>query len=407
MVKLVQTTSVDAYRALIDSGMARLHAQQHTEAVAIGLEAIEQDASRAEGHMLIGDANSWLGSLSAAYEAYLRASELAQPGSFVWAKSAHMAYELAHESTIHDRPIGLTHPHWMVDAEKLLQVSEGVIATLGLDQPGAWKMKGDALARCGLSRQAQSAYQRCRHELTGRLQRLSGQRASEDSRVRGEVGVGEAGEDDVGAASSQSCGMATAALEHAMGILTGLVADDEGNPARPLRNWAPPLTPPLTALGSNGRLAGGVADPCSLAWLQQATGDAISTAPTVAPPSSHPMATEAHASVSSFEPLWRPQEALAPPCPPHAYSQSLIFFSPACAPRRALDRRAHPGWPLTPPCTPPVPFTPPVCSQLLSCGDPLTPPIHPQARCPRSGGSWRRSLTKAFSLPFRLAVSHT
>ena len=251
------TAEVEAdaeFSARVDAGTDSL--QQPTKAsiefaCRMAAEAITMHEMRPEGYLLLADCHTWVGHLGPAFWAYVAAFNLARPGSFEWAKAAFMAYDSVHDPTIPDRPADLRLPGWMTDPPRLLRVAEDVIAALGHDQPGAWRMKGDALKALGEERRADSAYQRARHELAARLRALGGVQ-EEPEAVRGDDGDGGAGD----GTPRRPYGHVSAMLEHAMGNLPAIAGDGDGNPSYPLRNVAPMQSPPLRMVGVHGRWLG-------------------------------------------------------------------------------------------------------------------------------------------------------
>jgi len=275
-----ETRKKHKFEDLIDSNNLKLGRRgMDVKAIAdAAQEAIDLEPDKPQGWLLLADCHSFCGIAKKACDCYLQAMFRAPAGSFAFCKSAYQAYELCTDPTIEDRPADLVLPQWMAEPELLYYIATQIIAVMGEHrQPGAWRMKADALRLMGKEREANSAYERARYVLAKRIRELEGltlpkPEDDEEITVTGADGDEEKEPADYGSA--------VAALEKALGMWTGLVADASGEkPMLPLTNWAPPALPPLGIGACNGRWAGGVCSVKDRQCIQDAMGDALGKVP--------------------------------------------------------------------------------------------------------------------------------
>jgi len=272
------------YQELIDTSSAKLGHPQCTsddylEMSANAIKAIEMDETKSQGFLLLADVHAWCGNLAKSYLCYLHAFNRCTPGSFVFAKAALSIYELLTDPLIEGRPEDVPQPEWVTDPALLYIVAVQVVAVLGATrQPGALRMKADALKLMGRENDAASAYTAARHVLAARLQELHGHTIGGPDNTYYDLNgkICDPPEDE-------KWGSAAAMLEMTLGDYTGLVADtsdpDLKTPMVPLTSFAPPKRPPLGIGGCNGRWPGGLLNPSMRDDFQAAAGDAMAKVP--------------------------------------------------------------------------------------------------------------------------------
>jgi len=257
------------YMQMIEA--ARDHLEDPTKdtieaAAKIARQAITMKESRPEAYLLLADCHVWIGHLQPAYIAYQAAFNKGTPGTWAWAKAAHMAYDTTHDPMVEDRPSSLSLPEWMTDPSLLLGVAESCIASLGNDTPGAWKMKADALEKLGHEMAAASAKQRVRNEVARQIRQMSGQEKPMAS-----------GDDPE--APSKHYGKLAAIMDFQLGLLPYIAGDGEGNPSYPIRNIGDDQTPALYMVGTNGKWPAGCEAEMKKSLMQAASGDCFTSVP--------------------------------------------------------------------------------------------------------------------------------
>jgi len=242
------------------------------------IEAIESLIEKPQAWLLLADCHSHIGNLAKAYGCYINAMNRSDPGSFIYCKSALNAYELITDPTITGRPDDWPKPDWVEKPHMLYYVAIQVVAVLGGElqaTPGAWRMKADALNAIGDDRAANSAYARARHVLAARVRMLAGQTIGGPSAIDADGNKIE----DTDAETTEPWGSAAAMLEKSLGITQGLVADEKGEVAIPVRSYAPMARPPLGIGGVSGRWAGGINHNRQRDAVQMSMGDALGDVP--------------------------------------------------------------------------------------------------------------------------------
>jgi len=268
------------YQELVDSNALKLGRGGDPREIADkAIEAINMEPERAAGYLLLADTHQQCGNMMKAYICYVQTCNVAEEGSFAHAKAALNAYELVTDPTIEDRPEDTEMPEWITNHEQLLATAIKVLDALGHHrQPGAWRMKADALAAMGDTAAADSAYTRARHLLAQRIREIAGRTIGGPDTKHLDVDGNEVDHDP-----TEPWGSAVAMLEHALGDLSGLCADPSDSelktPLLPLTNYREPSMAPLAIGGICGRWCGGLNNDEQRDEMQMASGDALGSVP--------------------------------------------------------------------------------------------------------------------------------
>lgn len=155
-----------AFDEACEQAMAALAAMDPSSAASAARRAIALRPSSCAGHLLLADSANYGGDLRAAATGYARTMELAEEGTYNWAKAATSIHEILMDP---DCPAvfgaSLPKPAWLDEPQRFKEVSAKVLETTAtIDHPGAhglaWRMHGDACSRLLEHREAARSFRK-------------------------------------------------------------------------------------------------------------------------------------------------------------------------------------------------------------------------------------------------------